>query len=356
MNSTYVGKCLAGNFCLLLSFESRLNLRMETNVVLTIDTEPSVAGALERTSQHKPLIHEPVAGIVDGQSEALGFIIKCLTEHELVATFFVETAHEAYFSNSPMERYVVELMNARQDVQLHLHPVWQSFDKNGVKTSSGVTDQCSELEVDVLTELMRDGCDLLEKWTGKVITGMRPGNYSTAKNVFTALSNAGIRYSSCISVASAPPDDPELQVVYGKHIFSGVSELPVTCFKDKGPIGRGGWRPMQVTSLSASEMIDILEKAHSAQHESVVIVTHPFEFLKRDNAQFHNLRINRMVQNRFKKLCFFLQQNRDRFCVVPLDLAAERSTQAVGHIDSIEGNSLLSLTRAISNFTNDRFI
>ena len=49
-----------------------------TKVVLTVDTEPSIAGAFANPSQ-TPLLHEPVAGEINGRSEALGFMIETLS-------------------------------------------------------------------------------------------------------------------------------------------------------------------------------------------------------------------------------------------------------------------------------------
>ena len=43
---------------------------VKTKVVLTVDTEPSIAGAFSGNEAATPLIHEPVAGVVEGKSEA----------------------------------------------------------------------------------------------------------------------------------------------------------------------------------------------------------------------------------------------------------------------------------------------
>src|SRR5438094_59877 len=93
----------------------------KTKVVLSVDTEPSIAGAFVIPA-HKPLLHEPVAGEVNGRSEALGFLIETLRSNRLVSTFFVETVHTRYFADREMGVYVDWLLRAGQDVQLHLHP------------------------------------------------------------------------------------------------------------------------------------------------------------------------------------------------------------------------------------------
>src|SRR5262245_20623091 len=116
---------------------------MRTKVAITVDTEPSVAGAFAAPDRYKPLIHEPVWGEVRGKSEALGFITRTLDRHKLRATFFVETAHLAYFSDGVMGSCARQLHQAGHDVQLHLHPGWTRF-KGGDFAS--VNDNCSALD------------------------------------------------------------------------------------------------------------------------------------------------------------------------------------------------------------------
>lgn len=101
---------------------------MKTRVAITIDTEPSVAGAFSDPARYKPLLHEPVWGAVGGKSEALGFIAETLQAHGLCASFFVETVHLTCFPADVMATYVRWLHAAGQDIQLHLHPVWSRFD------------------------------------------------------------------------------------------------------------------------------------------------------------------------------------------------------------------------------------
>ena len=78
---------------------------MRTRVIITVDTEPSIAGAFADPAGKAPLLHEPVWGEVDGESQALGFMIRTLGRHGLAATFFVETAHTAYFPDHLMGHY-----------------------------------------------------------------------------------------------------------------------------------------------------------------------------------------------------------------------------------------------------------
>jgi hypothetical protein len=324
----------------------------KTKVVLTVDTEPSVAGAFRENEVNTPLIHEPVAGMVDGNSEALGFLIETLAAHGLVATFFVETVHTRYFPDTVMGGYVDHLLRAGQDVQLHLHPCWLSFEDGNFDRSNLASDHCHELETGHLAALIGEGADQIGAWTGMRPSGMRAGNFSTAQSVFAAMSQAGLRHASNICLAVHRPPEPELAVTGGVHDFAGIRELPVTCFVDVGPVGRRRLRPMQVTALTAREHISLLNAAHDHGNPVVVIVTHPFEFVKRRDFRYTNLRPNRIIQDRFRRLCAYLSDNTDRFEVVPLAIAADALDN--GQVwTELTGNAFNSIVRAVTNVVND---
>jgi hypothetical protein len=324
----------------------------KTKVVLTVDTEASIAGAFGGNEAHTPLIHELVAGMVEGKSEALGFLVETLSRHGLVATFFVETMQTRYFSDRAMGGYVERLMRAGQDVQLHLHPCWQAFKDGKLNLSNPLTDHCHELDTGRLTALIGEGAERIGAWTGTRPTGMRTGNFSTALSVFEAMRKAGLSYASSICLAAHRPPEQELAVTGGVYDFAGIRELPVTCFRDIGPVGRGRLRPMQVTALTAREQISLLSAAHDSENPVVVIVTHPQEFVKKQDFRYTNLRPNRIIQDRFRRLCAFLSANSNRFEVVPLAVAAN-AIDGRRPWTELTGNPLSSIVRAVANIVND---
>ncbi len=325
----------------------------KTTVVLTVDTEPSVAGAFLPTGNHTPLIDERVAGMVEGKSQALGFVVETLARYGLTATFFVETVHIHYFPERAMGRYVDVLLRAGQDVQLHLHPGWLSFNDGRVDRSHLVSDYCHELEPGRLAELIGEGAELLRTWTGTRPAGMRAGNFSTSLSVFEAMRQAGLSCASNTCLALHRPPEPELAVRGGVHEFAGIRELPVTCFTDTGPVGRRRLRPMQVTALTAREQITLLNAAYQHENPVVVIVTHPFEFIKKRDFRYTDLRRNRLIQARFRRLCAFLSENPHKFEVAPLAVAANLVDPSQVWTE-LTGNAWNSVVRALANGANDR--
>ena len=335
---------------------------MRTKVVLTVDTEPSIAGAYEDPERNTPLLHEPVAGEVAGKSEALGFLIDTLSQYGQCATFFVEALHTRYFPAHAMGRYVERLTTAGQDVQLHLHPTWLNFGDGQMLHNSRISDNCGELERDLLTKTMEEGAAQIERWTGRRPTSLRTGNFSTSRRVFEAMAQVGLDVSSNICLAVAPPKEPELALAGGRHEIDGVQELPVTCFVDRGPVGRGRLKPLQITALGAGEMIALLKQLHQRHCDRsgglAVIVTHPFEFIKAGDFRYSSMKANGLVQGRLRRLCAFLAEESDKFEVVPLAEAAatKPADDAQTEGASLLGSPVHSVLRATQNVLNDRLL
>jgi peptidoglycan/xylan/chitin deacetylase (PgdA/CDA1 family) len=326
-----------------------------TLVVLSVDTEPSVAGAITFPDRHRPLIDEPVLGMANGRSEALGFILDTLQRHGLLATFFVETAHVRAFGEAPMRGHVEAIVSAGHDVQLHLHPVWTSWADGRYEPARRSTDDCAKVDPARLAELFAEGKALIERWTGRPVTAARAGRFSSSRAVLAASAAAGLPVTSHVNVAALPPPESDLAQPGGVIAASSVRELPVTCFRDRTPGGGGGWRPLQINAVSTAEMIDALDQL-AAQHAPVaMIVMHPFDFLKARDKQFSGLRAHHLVQRRLERLCAYLEANDDRFEVATIAEAAPRLPAAVA-APRLVGSPVAALARAATNVIADRLL
>jgi hypothetical protein len=208
------------------------------------------------------------------------------------------------------------------------------------------------LETGQLAALICEGADRISTWAGGRPSAMRTGNFSTGRSVFAAMSAAGLSHSSSICLAMHRPPERELNLTGGVIDLVGIRELPVTCFTDVGPVGRRRLRPMQVTALTAREQINLLNAAYTCQNPVVVIVTHPFEFIKRRDFRYRDLRPNRMVQSRFRRLCAFLSRNSDKFEVVPLAAAAD-GLDVRHDWTELTGSAANATVRAAANVLND---
>ncbi|MDT7934979.1 MAG: polysaccharide deacetylase family protein [Sphingomonadaceae bacterium] len=325
--------------------------RSRLKVALTIDTEPTVALALTDPTRLKPLLDEAVYGEVGGRSQALGFILATLKTYRLTATFFVETLHVRAFGERPMRRHVEAIGLDGHDVELHLHPVWRSWADGEVLPDVPSTDSCAEVPRGELADLFAEGAEQIERWTGNRPKAVRAGNFSASRAVIDASADAGLRYTTHICTAVAPPLEPELRLPGGVHRIGDAIELPVTCFRSPGP-GGAKLKPLQINAVSAAEMGAALAALHASGAPVAVIVMHPFDFLKRDDKRFTNMRPDRLVQRRLVALCRYLQENRARFEVTGFAAAAASAPPASA--PAIRGAWPRAAARMVANYANDR--
>lgn len=325
----------------------------KTQVILTVDTEPSIAGAMEDPGRYPPLLHEPVWGEVNGRSEALGFITSTLAKYGLKATFFVETVHTRHFGPEVMQRYTDHLLEDKQDVQLHIHPVWRNF-SHPPPAGRPYNDDSGALEEPELAALIEEGCDQIQAWAGARPVAMRTGNFSATRTVYRAMASKGLTLSSNICIASAEYPEALLRQAGGNHMIEGVQEFPAGCFIDPGPVGRGNYRAAQITACSLRELCNLLSQCHKQSVDTLVLVTHPFEFIKKADFRYNSLRPNKVVQRRLDKLCHFLCQHPDRFQVSTFGALAQKLPMTSEPPPSLRSTAMSSLLRATQNFINDR--
>lgn len=313
-----------------------------------------MGGAFDPAKGREPLLHELVAGTVNGRSEALGFLIRTLQDTGLAATFFIETLHTSYFDESEMGGYVDGLMSLGHDPQLHVHPAWLSFRGGKASAASRVSDNCADHPAERLVDFLETGKRQFERWTGMPPVAMRTGSFSTSRAAFKAMSYVGLKASSSICVGHSPPREAELQLPSGAHLIDGIWEYPITCFRDRGPVGRSRFRGLQITACAQWEIRALLEKANRNGYPYIIVVTHPFEFIKKDGPRYARLTANRINQSRFHWLCTYLAENSGRFSVVTMRDLAERAPQNPNRaLPELSGAAIPSMMRSAQNVLND---
>jgi hypothetical protein len=121
---------------------------------------------------------------------------------------------------------------------------------------------------------------------------------------------AGLTIASNIGLGLNRPAEPDLRLRGGRRRIEGVLEAPVLTYAQG--LG-GGDRLFTTTSTSWRETEHLLWAARAAQVETLVLLTHPFEFIKGDRLDPERQRANRVNQRRLERLCAFLAANRDEF-------------------------------------------
>jgi len=324
----------------------------KTKVFITIDVEASIAGCFSDPSKYKPLLTQPVYGYKNNKSHGLGFILATLAEHQLNATFFTESLQSRYFGYDTMSEVVKKIQSYQQDIQLHVHPCWTNFD-NGTVVSTKYNDHSSGRSAQEMVDIFAEAIDRFVKLGADKPVAVRTGSFSCDIETFKALAKLNVPLSSNVAMGISPPASVTLQNYHGYHEIEGVIDLPLTTFNSYSVRGQSVPRSMAVTACSAQEIITILNQAHQQQLDSVCILTHPFEFFKISNFQYHNICSNKLTQQRFKTICQFLAKNTDRFSTSDFRNLANSKINTKQHPVSLQGSYPQALTRAGANFCYD---
>jgi hypothetical protein len=289
---------------------------VKTRVLITVDTEFSIGGAFRDPVSKRPVGEQAVLCEIDGKSHGLGFILDTFAAFDTRGTFFVEALNTYYFGDGPMRALASRIRAAGQDVQLHLHPCWTYFKdpdwRNQLKVNPP-TDHMHSRSVEQLVEWLADGIGIFERWGLGRPHALRTGSMMTDRSVYRAMERVGMRIASNIGLALYRPDDRELLLFSGLHQVGDVTEACLLTYVDFGFRGRNHYRTLTITGASSNETRTLLRRAHEAGVEFVVILTHPFEYVKYTQVDFGDAVPNRINQNRLTALCRFLDENRDRF-------------------------------------------
>ena len=280
------------------------------NVFLTVDTEIWCDGWDNLDAKFPAAFKRYVYGPTPKGNYGLPIQLKTLTDHGLTGVFFVEPLFAMRFGVEPLQELVELVQFSGQEVQLHLHTEW--VDEAPTPMLPGVDGKRQFLKMFSRVEqttLIAKGLDLLRTVGAKPINAFRAGNYALNVDTLLALSDNDIEYDSSynaaaeVGVGGVSPG----QVLTQPVKLGDVTEFPVTVYRDRGP---ASLRPLQLTACSFKEIKHVLDVAAEQGLESVVLVSHNFELLNSGKN-----RPDPIVVKRFQRICRYLEQNPDRFCV-----------------------------------------
>ena len=267
---------------------------MATRVLLTIDTELTwrhfARGADWR---------ENLALSVDPAGVGIVYQLDRLARHGLKACFFVDPMPSLVYGLEPVRRMIAPILEAGQEVQLHLHSFWADL-ADGRRDD--VRFELTGLDGETQAKLIATARDLLVDAGAPAPIAFRSGSYAADAATLASLCDLGLRYDSSHNGAEHPwPSALPIEATMIDPCESGgVTELPVSQISRAD----GGLRPFQLCALSSGEMEAALRHAEAGDHPLVTIVSHSFELASRDGR-----RVNALVRRRFDRLCAFLERH-----------------------------------------------
>lgn len=273
---------------------------MATRVLLTVDTE-FTWGQFARGAGWQ----ENLRRSYDPAGVGVPYQLRVLAEHGLKGCFFVDPMPALAYGIEPVKRMVTPILEAGQEVQLHIHPFWASLAEGREAEHFELTGLDSAEQRGLIARAR----ELLVEAGAPQPIAFRAGSYAADAATLAALASLGISYDSSHNGGHHPnpsnlPFDPRLIAPVEQE---GVIEIPVTVIEDRP----GRIRNLQLTAVSIEELRSALRHAAAERHPIVTIVSHSFELASRDGR-----RANRMLCRRFERLCAFLARAADELPTV----------------------------------------
>lgn len=279
------------------------------DVFFTVDVEIWCDGWDDIDSKFPDAFHKYIYGSTPRGRYALPYKLDVLSDHGLLGVFFVEPLFAERFGRQSLAE-IIGLLNERgQEIQLHLHTEWVSealepLLENATTRRQFLRDfSLAEQEI-----IIAAGIRLIEEAGGGSINAFRAGSFGFNKDSLDALAANKVAFDCSYNASrfglesGLMPDS----VLVEPMMYSGVFEYPMTVFDD----GTRKLRPVQLTACSYREMEGLLWQALELGRKSFVILSHNFELLNRAKNLPDDIAVSR-----FRRLCNFLDKNRDCFRV-----------------------------------------
>lgn len=272
-----------------------------TALYFTIDTEYA-AGITVRGGKdtRRENFARSIAGRTARGDVGIGYQMDVLDRHGMKAVFFVDPMPALIWGVEAIADVVGPIVARGHDVQLHMHTEWLAIagsaqalsDVTGNRTGTNLKDFPFEAQCRLL-DYARD--TLIAAGAPRPVA-FRAGNYGANDDTLRALAELDMRYdtSHCPGIAQSA-----CAITLGAQdtapvAHCGVIETPVSAIA----AGGDGLRHLQLTAVSAGEIIAALRHAKAHREESVTLVSHSFELMSRDRT-----RANRVVKRRFDRFC-----------------------------------------------------
>jgi peptidoglycan/xylan/chitin deacetylase (PgdA/CDA1 family) len=285
-------------------------------VYITFDVECSMGGAWDDPSVRCVPPSRGIYGDAGRRQLGIPLICEMLNREGLEATFFVESFIDEQGYPGEGAGVCEFLLDAGQDVQLHIHPNHWHYKLDREGKDAPRTDQIAELPADAQREMLTAGADRLEGWTGRRPRAFRAGNMGASEVTLEQMPAAGLSIDSSYTFPYLGGqcgfmDD---QRYNGSKWYGPVLELGLSAY-DQPPLpGLHPAKPLDLVGISSGECIEAIRRITDAGADAVLIL-HSFSLFKVRNVQYEGIRPNRIVIERFRRLCRWLAAHREEIPV-----------------------------------------
>jgi hypothetical protein len=290
------------------------------NVFLTVDTEiwPFSPGwpNVPLPPSHSDFSSEMsfyIYGETRKGSFGVPFQLECLAEHGLKATYFVESLFASVAGLERLKDIISLIEGHGQEVQLHAHTEWLGEIADPA-LPHGFRQHIRQYSKDEQALIIGRAARNLRNAAARGLCAFRAGNFGANFDTLRALRTHGIKFDSSLNqcrLGSSCAIDAVDLLTQPKSL-EGVYEFPLSFFSDYPH----HYRQAQLCACSFQEISQALLLAWQEGWYAFVILMHGSELMGECKGADIAPRPNRIVVNRFTRLCRFLAENSDKFQTV----------------------------------------
>ena len=277
-----------------------------TDVLFTVDVEIWCEHWDRLEERFPDAFRRYVYGPTRSGDHGLPLKLAILRDHGLRGVFFTETLFATRFGTAALEELVGLLQAGGQEVQLHLHTEWVDEARPPIFDSFRSKRQfMRDFTLPEQTQLLELGTKLLHNAGARGICAFRAGSFGMGRDTITAVAKAGLRFDASYNQHLIPVSQNPMPSGYllQPARIGDVIEYPASVIWNGNSL-----RHLQLGACSFEELKAALWAAQRAGWQSVVILAHNFDLLNgAKNAP------DPVIVRRFRKLCEFLDRNRDTF-------------------------------------------
>ncbi len=271
-----------------------MRTQKKTYLIITVDTEA------DYIKKRIIPISKMVYGKVNGEYYGITKIMDICDKYNCKATFFVSTFESHILGEDGMKEVCRNIFRRGHDVQLHTHPKWIT-NKRFMWNHS----------LDEQTEMLRNGKEMIYKWTGEYPVAHRAGGFGADNNTLSALRVVGIPLDSS-NIGSNYCKLPQHKFKSNSVQLSeeGIVELPVTRFTQfrMGPFQPE--KPFDINANTLSELKFVISAAKNNNVKVITLLMHSFSFLNR-NRERSKFAPNREDMEKFERLMKYIENDKD---------------------------------------------
>lgn len=262
------------------------------------------------------------------QEWGIGLMMDILEQNGAKGTFFIDVYNRTTLNTALLAEACQMVVSRGHELGLHTHP---DFPK-GVR-GYGMQQVMARYPLDEQCQLVEQGVNVIEKWTGIRPRTHRAGGYGANRDTLRALWEAGITTDSSLypGYPGCPlaQDYPSVNVCFEAE---GICEIPVTVTRNYFgiPLPNGRWLGPQLTMKIDLDWLDLpalqsqINVALQLDSAPVILFLHSYSFLNLNRGLIpHEENVDK-----FRKILAWLSVRHD-VAMTSLDEAASHAVTKV---------------------------